>query len=218
KKADRQIDLNCILGGVIMEEKLRQYVEKLFAEAPKTAKLRELREEILMNLKEKYNDLRETGVSEEEAYEIVKGSIGDVEELISSAQEADVPQEAERKHQKPHNDTKHKAFKEYMGAMWLIITALYFLISFATRAWHITWVIFIIGVAVEQCIRAIFCAEDEQGGTNGEKRKKIYTSVFWMFIVIIYFVLSFATHAWYLTWIIFLIGAAINSIIRINVK
>ncbi|MEG2882081.1 MAG: permease prefix domain 1-containing protein [Christensenella sp.] len=195
-----------------MEEKLRQYVEKLFAEAPKTAKLRELREEILMNLKEKYNDLRETGVSEEEAYEIVKGSIGDVEELISSAQEA------ECKPQEPHKDTKHKAFKEYMGAMWLIITALYFLISFATRAWHITWVIFIIGVAVEQCIRAIFCTEDEQGGTNGEKRKKIYTSVFWMFIVIIYFVLSFATHAWYLTWIIFLIGAAINSIIRINVK
>ncbi|MEG2575484.1 MAG: permease prefix domain 1-containing protein [Christensenella sp.] len=201
-----------------MEEKLRQYVEKLFAEAPKTAKLRELREEILMNLKEKYSDLRETGVSEEEAYEIVKGSIGDVEELISSAQEADVPQEAERMPQEPHKDTKHKAFKEYMGAMWLIITALYFLISFATRAWHITWVIFIIGVAVEQCIRAIFCTEDEQGGTNGEKRKKIYTSVFWMFIVIIYFVLSFATHAWYLTWIIFLIGAAINSIIRINVK
>ena len=68
-----------------MEENLRQYVERLFADAPKTRKMLELREEIFMNLKEKYNDLRENGASEEEAYEIVKSSIGDVDELISSA-------------------------------------------------------------------------------------------------------------------------------------
>ncbi|MDY3005123.1 MAG: permease prefix domain 1-containing protein [Christensenella hongkongensis] len=68
-----------------MEEKLRQYVENLFADAPKSRKMLELREEIFTNLKEKYYDLRETGASEEEAYDIVKSSIGDVDELISSA-------------------------------------------------------------------------------------------------------------------------------------
>ena len=68
-----------------MEEKLRQYVENLFADAPKSRKMLELREEIFTNLKEKYYDLRETGASEEEAYDIVKSSIGDVDELINSA-------------------------------------------------------------------------------------------------------------------------------------
>ena len=54
-----------------MEEKLRKYVEELFADAPKTSKMVELREEIFMNLKEKYNDLITAGASEEEAYRIV---------------------------------------------------------------------------------------------------------------------------------------------------
>ena len=68
-----------------MEENLRQYVENLFADAPKTKKMIELRQEIFMNLKEKYYDLIESGATEQEAYEVVKSSVGDVDELIASA-------------------------------------------------------------------------------------------------------------------------------------
>ena len=38
------------------------------------------------------------------------------------------------------------------SALWSIITALYFVISFTTNAWHITWVIWIIGCAIESLI------------------------------------------------------------------
>ena len=33
--------------------------------------------------------------------------------------------------------------------MWLLIVILYFIISFSTRAWYITWLIFLGGAAVE---------------------------------------------------------------------
>ena len=46
--------------------------------------------------------------------------------------------------------------KSIESAMWAIITAIYLLISFTTGAWHITWVMFIIGAVIEKVIRAYF--------------------------------------------------------------
>lgn len=31
-----------------------------------------------------------------------------------------------------------------------------FIVSFATFAWHVTWIIFLVGAAVDQIIRAVF--------------------------------------------------------------
>ena len=54
------------------------------------------------------------------------------------------------------DESKHKTKKRsaYLGAFWSLIVALYFIISFATMAWYITWIIFLIGAAVEQIIKA----------------------------------------------------------------
>ena len=54
------------------------------------------------------------------------------------------------------DESKHKNEKRsaYLGAFWSLIVALYFIISFATMAWYITWIIFLIGAAVEQIIKA----------------------------------------------------------------
>ena len=40
--------------------------------------------------------------------------------------------------------------------MWSIIVVIYFIISFMTMAWHITWIIFLIGSAIQGIIHAIF--------------------------------------------------------------
>ena len=55
-----------------------------------------------------------------------------------------------------HVENKQKKEKEnaYVGAIWPIIVAVYFSISFTTGAWRITWVIFIIGAAIQQIIKA----------------------------------------------------------------
>ncbi len=66
-----------------MEPKLRNYVEMLFASAPKTHQAYELKEEIIRNTIERYHDLISEGKSEGEAYNLAIEGIGDINELIN---------------------------------------------------------------------------------------------------------------------------------------
>ena len=65
-----------------MEEKIRQHIKELFAKAPRTRKAMELKEEMIQNTLEKYQDLAGEGFQEEDAYQNVINSIGDVTELF----------------------------------------------------------------------------------------------------------------------------------------
>ena len=67
-----------------MREQLRQEVLRRFAGAPDTQQARDLRDEILSNTLQRYDDLLAEGRSEQEAYASALESIGDVEELLSS--------------------------------------------------------------------------------------------------------------------------------------
>ena len=61
---------------------------------------------------------------------------------------------------KNSNNKSIRIRKSIESAMWAIIVVIYLLISFITFAWHITWVIFVIGAAIEKIIRAHFeCRE-----------------------------------------------------------
>ena len=97
---------------------------------------------------------------------------------------------------------KMEQIKAYQSAMWLIIVALYFVISFTTHAWYITWLIFLVGAALQQLLKAALTDESiaSQPPTR-EERQHAYTSALWLIIVILYFVISFTTRAWYITWI-----------------
>ena len=57
---------------------------------------------------------------------------------------------------KNSNNKSIRIRKSIESAMWAIIVVIYLLISFITFAWHITWVIFVIGAAIEKIIRAYF--------------------------------------------------------------
>ena len=54
------------------------------------------------------------------------------------------------------NDSNLRAMRSIKSAIWSVITILYIIISFTTHAWHITWVIFLVGAAIEKIIQAIF--------------------------------------------------------------
>lgn len=46
-------------------------------------------------------------------------------------------------------------FGAVSGAIWALTVLVYILVSFATGAWHITWVIFLIAVAIVNIVKAI---------------------------------------------------------------
>jgi fatty acid desaturase len=49
-------------------------------------------------------------------------------------------------------ESQRLAKQQISGAIWSIAVAVYFIISFAFRIWHISWVVFIIALAVQQIV------------------------------------------------------------------
>lgn len=52
------------------------------------------------------------------------------------------------------------------GILWCIITVIYFALSFTTMAWHITWIVFIIGAVITEIIKLLFMLKKEKKGEN----------------------------------------------------
>ena len=67
-----------------MKTKLREYIDMIFADAPDSARVRDLKEEMYANVCDKYDDLISEGKSESVAYNISIASIGDISELLGS--------------------------------------------------------------------------------------------------------------------------------------
>lgn len=67
------------------------------------------------------------------------------------------------KFEKTKEEKKEDAIlKQINGIVGAICTAIYFIISFTTMAWHITWVIFIIDGLICQIIKLIFMLKEEK--------------------------------------------------------
>lgn len=213
-----------------MEENLRQYVENLFADAPKTKKMIELRQEIFMNLKEKYYDLIESGATEQEAYEVVKSSVGDVDELIASASDYS-PADKQKT-----EEERRKSAKLVAIAVALYILSPVTIIIMGTSGQPViglTLMFALIAIATgllvyNSSMRPKYEKMDDtmvedfkqwqiENKTKNEKRSA-YLGAFWSLVVALYFILSFLTMAWYITWIIFLIAAAVEQIIKVSAR
>lgn len=64
-------------------EAIKNYLDNIFANLPKTNQLTKLKDELLSNMEEKFNELRKNGKNDYEALGIVISEFGNIEELIS---------------------------------------------------------------------------------------------------------------------------------------
>lgn len=64
-------------------ETIKSYLDNMFAGLPKTTRVLELKNNILSNMEEKYNELKNQGKSENEAIGIVISEFGNIDELVS---------------------------------------------------------------------------------------------------------------------------------------
>ena len=92
-------------------------------------------------------------------------------------------------------------------AMWWLIVAIYFAISFLTRAWHITWIVFLVGALLQQIIVYVV--------SSPEKRKNVWQGMLWTLAVVLYLIISFSFKAWKWSWLIFLLTASVHQIIKL---
>lgn len=220
-----------------MEEKLRAHVMSLFEGAPKTKQMIEVREEILTNVRERYRDLIESGASPEEAYEISKRSIGNLDEVMKTLEEQEMTSMPTEPTPEEMEARKRKSALNGVATALFILSPVC-LIAFSSFG---LWLLGLISLFV--CIAAGAGLKVYADGVyqpvshprfddgmmeefkawhatrNAENRQvKLYEGIMWPLIVAAYFIISFMTQAWYITWVIFLIGGALSQLLRLIVN
>lgn len=143
-----------------MNKKLKCYVDGLFADYPNTTKVNELKEEILSNLSEHFNESINNGSSENKAYAEAIFKLGNIDELLQSIEpcknEKNQDNESFNKEDNIQNDTVEKSENKKIKIICELIPVfalvLYFAISFTTKAWYITWIIFPISSVINKIL------------------------------------------------------------------
>lgn len=209
-----------------MENKLREYMDGLFMEVPPTKQAVELKEEILQNLIDKYHDMLEEGKSPEAAFNISVASVGDVGELLADLNPAGsrgyVSDTATLQKQKQKSAllTASAVMLYILCVLPVILTEnvvgvclMFLMIATATGL-----LIYNHMSRTHNALNDGTIVEDfrEWQEYNGGSRRlyRALNSALWSLTVVIYVIISFTTFNWHITWIIFLIAAAVQSIIR----
>lgn len=217
-----------------MKDKIQKHIDVLFTDAPKTRKTMELKEELTQNTIEKYEDLVSDGYREEDAFQNVIGSIGDVSELFEDLEEKNLLT-------LPEADRKKKATLTAIAVGLYIFAGVVFLFfsliqntSYQFGVDYFDYNLFGLVLAGLICIAPtcmlVYAAhmypsfhkkeeslvEDyKEARYTANREKAIKSSVsalIWILTITLYFIISFATWSWYATWIIFLIGACAQAI------
>ena len=167
-----------------MREQLRQEVLRRFAGAPDTQQARDLRDEILSNTLQRYDDLLAEGRSEQEAYASALESIGDVEELLSS-----LPRTAQAE---PVREAQPKAPKKEPRSRGMRIAC--------TIVWPCTALLHV-------AESVILLARGRRAGW------RLVDGLLRLCICVLYAVLTAATGKWIVTWLVFPMGAALGGVL-----
>ncbi|MBA4698695.1 MAG: hypothetical protein H2212_04610 [Ruminococcus sp.] len=214
-----------------MEDKLRAYMDHLFRDVKPTKKSVELKEEILQNLVDKYQDLLGEGKSPEAAYNIAVASIGDMEDLLAGLKKEELggsPLDNEQIEQGRKKSAILISVSVMLYIMSLLPPILLSDTSYSDRlAPALMFLIIAIATGLiiynylsqpryykkDDSIVEEFKEWQEQTDSSRRARKAI-SSALWSVVVVVYILISFWTMSWHITWVIFLIGAAIEGIIK----
>lgn len=214
-----------------MEDKLRAYMDYLFRDVKPTRKSVELKEEILQNLIDKYRDLLAEGKTPEAAYNIAVASIGDMDELLAGLND-ELSFEKEVSGEQLERGKKKSALLVSAAVMMYILCLLPPILLSGTRleenlAPALMFLMIACGTGlliydhmtkpryrkVDDSIVEEFKEWKDQ--TDSDRRAmKALSSALWSIITVIYIIISFWTMAWHITWVIFLIGAAVEGILK----
>ena len=198
-----------------MREQLIQYVQLLFAGA---ADCDDTRQEILQNTLDRYDDLIAAGKTPEAAYRLAIMGIGDINEILGRAPGATpLPAPAV----KP--DEQDTPVKKLLRA---IAIGLYILCPIPLFVLSGMWNMGIPGLCGTLTLVAVATVliilgakketenADVEPGTPQSALAKSINGLIWAVGLAIYFIVSFLTGAWYITWVIFPITAAVQGLVK----
>lgn len=206
-----------------MSTRLRTYVDTLFEDAPTAPRIYDLKEELLANLEEKYEDLLAAGYSEEDAYASVISGLGDAESLIASLSVEPEPREI------PYEEARRDTAQTVASSAFLycIAVAAFMLVRMvfgSTLGWVAFWVIaaFATGQVVYHYMTRPAAARRPPLSKQSKKRRKqiqgTASGILWMVATMLYMLISFESGAWHISWIIFLLTTIAQLVMNLIFK
>lgn len=204
---------------------LREHINKLFAEAPPTRRAVELKEELLQNLTEKYNDLINEGKTPDAAYHIAVASIGDVSSLIGELRGAPA--------YTPEQEQELRAYRQRKAILTAVAVMLYILcpvpvIVIQNVMGLLLLFVFVAaatGLIIYQSMnKPLFLAKEDtvteefkqwrEDTSKSRQMFKAISSALWTLALIVFFLWSFSSGQWLYTWLVFPIAGALNAILK----
>jgi len=209
-----------------VNKRIEEYVYDLFTDMPCEQYVQDVKEELLSNLNEKYDDLITEGKSDEEAYNLVIAGIGDIHELFRNGAQSvlSTPEDIEKR-----RNTK-SVFVSLGVTLYILSLAVYFVLGeFGFEIMGIGAMILICAVATGPIVYGIninktryvksddtFVEQYKEKVLEDERMTRIKRSIsssMWPLIVVFYLTISFVTQMWSVTWIIFLAGAFLQLLV-----
>ena len=198
-----------------MREQLIQYVQLLFAGA---ADCDDTRQEILQNTLDRYDDLVAAGKTPEAAYRLAIMGIGDINEILGRAPGA-TPLPAPAVKPEEQDTPAKKLLRAIAIGLYILCPIPLFVLS---GMWNmgipgLCGTLTLVAVAT---VLIILGAKKEtenadvEPGTPQSALAKSINGLIWAIGLAIYFIVSFLTGAWYITWVIFPITAAVQGLVK----
>jgi len=204
-----------------VKNRIEAHVNEVFAGMSSERYVLDVKEELLSNLNDKYDDLIAGGKTEEEAYSLVISSIGDIQDLFSDGAHYGYSAAADIERKR---NTK-SVFVSMGIAIYIISLAALYILS--SLKWGVGAMIVLCAIGTGLTVyginmgKTVYKKADNTFVENYKenafekdriaKMKGAISSSLWTLIVVAYLAISFITDKWSITWIIFLAGAFIQQ-------
>lgn len=198
-----------------MRDQLIQYVNLLFAGAKDCE---DIKQEILQNTLDRYDDLIAEGKVPEAAYRLAITGIGDLSDILGAgnhSEAAPVHPVINRNTQVPSDNPAKKLGRAI--AVGLYIISILPLILLSELGMDIIGLCATVSIVAVATVLMILCSKKEQEEKEPEENQsplhRSVKSLIWTIGLAVYFLLSFMTNAWHVTWLIFPLTGAVNGLV-----
>lgn len=201
-----------------MREQLIQYVQLLFAGATDSE---DIKQEILQNTLDRYDDLIAAGKVPEAAYRLAIAGIGDINEILGTTVPHAVVSRPAAEPDDGDTPTKKLLRAIAVGLYILCPLPLIILGDIGMGSLGLCGTLFIVAAATVM----ILLGAKKEPPEKQEKEEvpqselsKSLSGLIWAIGLGIYFLLSFTTGDWHITWVIFPILSALDSLVKAIVR
>lgn len=202
-----------------MRDQLTQYVELLFAGATDSE---DIKQEILQNTLDRYDDLIAQGKVPEAAYRLAIAGIGDINEILGT----DVPRTviSHPAADPDDGDTPTKKLLRAIAVGLYILCALPLIVlsGLGMDTLGLCGTLAIVAVATVLIMLGAKRDKEEhpdkQETDNRSPLQKGVSALVWAIGLAVYICWSFTCFEWHITWIVFPILAALDGLLMVLVK